>query len=152
MKLAEALLERKSLKDKIDSLRARLDENVLIQEGDQPNEQPQVLLEELGEALRQLEQLIRKINGTNNIARLADGSTVSEAIVRRDVLRMKREAIEQVVNSASLRHHRFGRNEVKFVLTVNTADLRQQIDALSKQWRELDSEIQAANWTMELVT
>lgn len=152
MKLAEALLERKSLKDKIESLRMRLEENVLIQEGDQPNEQPQVLLDELNDALHQMEQLIKRINATNNIAKLADGSSVSEAIVRRDVLRMKREAIEQVVNFASMRHHRFGRNEVKFVLTVSTADLRQQIDALSKQWRELDAEIQAANWTTELVT
>jgi len=152
MKLAEALLERKSLREKIESLRMRLGENVLIQEGDQPNEQPQVLLDELNDALQQMEQLIKRINATNNIARLTDGSSVSEAIVRRDVLRMKREAIEQVVNSASLRHHRFGRNEVKFVLTVSTADLRQQIDAISKQWRELDSEIQAANWTTELVT
>lgn len=150
MKLAEALLERKSLKVKIESLRERLSENVLVQEGDQPNEQPQALLDELEAALQQLEKLIKLINATNNVARLADGSNVADAIVRRDVLRMKREALEQVANSASMRQHRYGRNEVKFVPIVNVAELRQQVDALSKQWRELDAEIQAANWTTDL--
>ena len=38
MKLAEALLERKSLKEKIESLRERLGENVMVQEGDKPSE------------------------------------------------------------------------------------------------------------------
>lgn len=38
MKLAEALLERKNAKQKIEALQARLEENVLVQEGDQPGE------------------------------------------------------------------------------------------------------------------
>lgn len=151
MRLAEALLERKSLNSKVQTLRERLDENVQVQDGDQPNEQPQTLLAELDKVLRELEKLIGQINATNNIARLAGGSSVADAIVRRDLLRMKREVLEQVAQSASLRHHRYGRNEVKFVATVHVGELRQQIDVLSKQWRELDAEIQAANWTTELV-
>jgi hypothetical protein len=150
MKLAEALLERKSLNAKVQALRERLGENALVQEGDQPNEQPHELVRELNEVLARLEQLIKLINATNNHARLADGSSVADAIVRRDVLRMKRETLEQAVGAVSMRHHRYGRNEVKFVATVNVAELRQQVDAISKQWRELDAEIQAANWTTDL--
>lgn len=41
MKLAEALLERKSLKQKIESLQGRLAENAMVQEGDTPSEDPQ---------------------------------------------------------------------------------------------------------------
>lgn len=151
MKLAEALLERKGLKVKIAALQERLTENVLVQEGDQPNEQPQTLLDELYDALSQLEERIKQINATNNVARVASGSSVAQAIVRRDMLRMKREALERTAESASMRHHRYGRNEVKFVPIVNVADLRQQVDALSKQWRELDAEIQAANWSTDLI-
>jgi len=40
MKLAEALLERKELKTKIENLRARAVQNALVQEGDTPAEVP----------------------------------------------------------------------------------------------------------------
>ena len=132
MKLAEALLERKSLKEKIQALRSRLDANVLVQEGDEPVEQPKALIAELDQSVDQLEALIRRINATNNTAQLEDGTSVSDAIVRRDMLRLRREAMEQVAESASMRQHRWGRNEVKFVATLNSAELRQQVDALSK--------------------
>ena len=79
MKLAEALLERKSLKEKIESLRARLAENVMVQEGDKPAEDPQTLMSELNGAVDALETLIKQINATNNSAKLPDGMSVSEA-------------------------------------------------------------------------
>ena len=150
MKLAEALLERKSLMQKIETLRARLAENALVQEGDQPSEQPQALMAELNDAVNQLESLIRRINATNNVAQLADGTTVSQAIVTRDMLRLRRQALEQVAEAASMRQARYMRTEVRYVATVNTAELRKQIDALSKDWRELDAQIQAVNWMTEL--
>ena len=150
MKLAEALLERKSLTQKIEALRERLTENALVQEGDQPSEQPQALMAELNDAVNQLESLIRRINATNNVAQLADGTTVSQAIVTRDMLRLRREALEKVAEAASMRQARYMRTEVRYVATVNTAELRKQIDALSKDWRELDAQIQAVNWMTEL--
>jgi len=150
MKLAEALLERKSLTQKIEALRERLTENALVQEGDQPSEQPQALMAELNDAVNQLESLIRRINATNNVAQLADGTAVSQAIVTRDMLRLRREALEKVAEAASMRQARYMRTEVRYVATVNTAELRKQIDALSKDWRELDAQIQAVNWMTEL--
>jgi len=150
MKLAEALLERKSLTQKIEALRARLAENALVQEGDQPSEQPQALMAELNDAVNQLESLIRRINATNHAAQLADGTTVSQAIVTRDMLRLRRQALEQVAEAASMRQARYMRTEVRYVATVNTGELRKQIDALSKDWRELDAQIQAVNWMTEL--
>ena len=44
------------------------------------------------------------------------------------------------------------RTEVRFVPTIDSAELRKRIDALSKSWRELDAQIQAVNWTTELAT
>lgn len=150
MKLAEALLERKSVKEKIEALRQRLTENVLVQEGDRPFEEPQALMAELNDAVNQLEQLVRRINATNNLARLADGTSVSEAIVKRDMLRLRREALQQVAEAASMRQNRYMRTEVRFVATLSSADLRKQVDALAKAWRELDAQIQAVNWTIDL--
>ena len=152
MKLAEALLERKSLKQKAESLRERLAENAMVQEGDKPAEDPQMLVSELNDAVDALETLIKQINATNNSAQLPDGTSVSEAIVSRDLLRLRRETLEQVAQSASVRQNRYMRTEVRFVPTISNADLRKQIDGLSKDWRELDAQIQAVNWTTELAT
>jgi hypothetical protein len=49
-----------------------------------------------------------------------------------------------------MRQARYMRTEVRYVATVNTGELRKQIDALSKDWRELDAQIQAVNWMTEL--
>jgi len=152
MRLAEALIERKSLTEKISKLRQRLDENVLVQEGDRPTEQPESLIEELNTAIEQLEMLIKRINAANIAARLGDGMSLADAIVRRDMLRLRREAIEQAANSASLRQSRYSRSEVRLVPTVNGAELHDRVDSLSRAWRELDAQIQAVNWATELAS
>ena len=72
--------------------------------------------------------------------------------MRRDTLRLRRETLEQVAQSASVRQNRFTRTEVRFVPTIDGAELRKQIDGLAKNWRELDAQIQAVNWTTELAT
>jgi hypothetical protein len=151
MKLAEALLERKNLKTKVDSLRARAFQNALVQEGDAPAEEPTALLREMDEAARQLGVLIQRINTTNNVTRLPDGVTVSEAIVNRDVLDLRRLGLDTVLNKAAVRQDRIARAEIKFVPAVNIAELRREVDALAQARRELDAQIQAVNWTADLI-
>jgi len=151
MKLAEALLERKSLMEKVEKLRERLVQNALVQEGDAPSEQPQELMVELDETVAQLEVLIKRINATNNVAQLPDGTTVSNAIVRRDMLNLRRVTLDQVANAATAQNQRWSRNEIKFVPTVNAADVRREVDALAKAHRELDAQIQAVNWTVDVM-
>lgn len=151
MKLAEALLERKALNDQIASLTTRMQTNAIVQEGDRPSEPPDALASDFDKALDQFEAIVKRINATNNVATLPDGTTVSEAIVRRDVLKRKREAIELVANAADQRVNRYSRSEVKFVATVNASDLRKRVDALAKEWRELDTAIQGVNWTADLI-
>ena len=151
MKLAEALLERKELKTKIENLRARAVQNALVQEGDTPAEVPVELLREMDAAVEQLGVLIRRINATNNVTRLADGTTVSDAIVQRDMLELRRLALDVVLNKAAVRQDRYSRTEIKFVATVDVAELRREVDAVAQARRELDTQIQAINWTADLV-
>ena len=151
MKLAEALLERKSLMQKVEKLRERLTHSALVQEGDTPNERPEVLFGELNSAVTELEALIKRINATNNVAQLPDGTTVSNAIVQRDMLNLRRISVEQVAEAATVQNQRWSRNEIKFVPTVNAAELRREVDELAKACRELDTQIQAVNWTVDLV-
>jgi len=151
MKLAEALLERKGAKDRVDSLRDRIKSSALVQEGDSPTENPEELLNDLAVAIERLGQLIRAINRTNNVTKLSDNTTLSEAIFNRDMLRLKRLSLEQVVESSStLEHFRYSRNEVKFVATLDIRAIRKDIDRLAKEWRELDAQIQATNWVTDV--
>src|SRR4028118_1156792 len=124
MKLAEALLERKELKTKVENLRARAVQNALVQEGDAPAEAPVELLREMDDAVEQLGVLIRRINATNNVTRLEDGTTVSDAIVQRDMLELRRLALDVVLNKAAVRQDRYTRTEIKFVPAVNVTELR----------------------------
>ena len=150
MKLAEAPLERKNLKTKVDSLRTRALQNALVQEGDAPAEEPTALLREMDEAARQLGVLIKRINATNNVTLLPDGLSVSEAIVNRDVLDLRRVGLDTVLNKAAVRQDRIARAEIKFVPAVNIAELRREADALAQARRELDAQLQAVNWTADL--
>jgi hypothetical protein len=151
VKLAEALLERKSLMERIEALRERLQQNVVVQEGDTPSEQPKELLAELNAAIERLEQLVVSINNTNNVAALPDGTTVSVAIVRRDMLKLRRESIHRAAEVAGAKYNRYARNEIRLVSTVNPAALRKDADELARRYRELDAQIQAVNWSVDLV-
>ena len=62
MKLAEALQERADLNKKVDELRRRLSHVLLVQEGEEPAENPAELLMELDGALARLEYLMAAIN------------------------------------------------------------------------------------------
>jgi len=90
MKLAEALVERKALKDEIQDLRRRLQRVAKVQEGDEPVEEPLAILRTIESKLGELEQLITRINRTNIAARLSDDRTLMEAIAERDMLRLQR--------------------------------------------------------------
>ena len=67
MKLAEALQERADLKRNIANLRGRLERVVLVQEGEEPVEDPRELLKELDGAVDRLEYLMAAINHSNDV-------------------------------------------------------------------------------------
>jgi len=58
MKLAEALVLRAGLQKRIAQMRQRLQQCALVQEGEQPPEDPKELLAELDQVLNQLGALI----------------------------------------------------------------------------------------------
>jgi hypothetical protein len=156
MKLAEALIERKAAKDKIARLRERITQNAKVQEGDTPHEDPRELLRELDAAQQELRALTVRINATNIQTALADDAraTLMEAIADRDALALKRAALQQVVGAAAVtREHGFAitRSEIKFRATVDVAAMQKEIDALAKEYRELDARIQARNFETELI-
>lgn len=151
MKLAEALVERRSLKDELQDLRQRLRRVAKVQEGDEPVEEPLALLQTIESKVGKLQQLISQINRTNMAAWLPDGRTLMEAIAERDMLQLQRGVLESLVEAATPAHDRFSRKEIRYIPTVDVAQIQKKADQVAKRYRELDAQIQALNWETELL-
>lgn len=150
MKLAEALQERADLNRRIEQLRYRLSNNVLVQEGEKPLEDPAALLEELESSFTRLEWLIARINLTNCAIKV-EGRSLTELIARRDVLSLRAEAYRRLVEEASQNTHRATRTEIKILSAVDVPALQRQSDDASRELRLLDNTLQATNWTADLM-
>ena len=150
MKLAEALQERADLNRRIEQLRYRLSNNVLVQEGEKPLEDPAALLEELESSFTRLEWLIARINLTNCAVKV-EGRSLTELIARRDVLSLRAEAYRRLVEEAIQNTHRATRTEIKILSAVDVPALQRQADDASRELRLLDNTLQATNWTADLM-
>lgn len=150
MKLAEALQERADLNRRIEQLRYRLNNNVLVQEGEKPAEDPAALLEELEGSLARLEWLIARINLTNCAVKV-EGRSLTELIARRDVLSLRADAYRRLVEEASQNTHRATRTEIKILPAVDVPALQKLADDASRELRLLDNTLQATNWTADLM-
>ena len=150
MKLATALTERADLQRHIAELQIRLQNNAKTQEGEQPAEEPSLLLKDLDAALLRLEELIARINKTNSSVS-GEGLTLTELLAKRDVLKLRLSTMRAFLDSASSKVDRYSRTEIKIVSSVDVAKLQKSVDRLSKELRELDEQIQTLNWTTELM-
>jgi len=150
MKLAEALSIRKDLQTRIEQLKTRIINNVRVQEGEQPSEEPAELIKDLDSCLKQLEDLIYRINVTNMNAMSGD-KTLTQLMAERDVLTKRVQVLREVFNQASSSSERYSRSEIKYVTTIDVKALGKQLDQLSSQLRTLDVEIQSINFATELM-
>jgi len=153
MKLAEALLERKSIKEQIQSLKEWALKDARVQEGDDPSELPEKIIADLELHVSRLEELIIAINKTNNITTLPNGKSLMEAIAQRDMLKMRHQMAKDLANAAAPERDswRHTRSEVKFKPTIDIAEWRRKADSIAREYRELDATIQAANWATDLI-
>lgn len=150
MKLAEALSIRKDLQKRIQQLGQRIQNNVKVQEGDEPKEQPAELMGELDACLLQLQELIWRINATNIRTCNSEGVTLTELMSQRDVLTLRITTLRSIFDTASSGQDRYSRSEIKMVTVVDVKALGKQIDDYSAQLRKLDIEIQSLNFQTDL--
>ncbi|MCI7612563.1 MAG: DIP1984 family protein [Selenomonadaceae bacterium] len=149
MKLAEALQERADIQKRLSQLRGRLLNNAKVQEGEKPVENPAELLQEMDGMILRLEELILHINMTN--ARTADnGETLTSLLAKRECLQKKVGLMRDFLDRASELVERSAYTEIKVHSTVSVPEKRKELDALSKDLRNLDSRIQQLNWLTEL--
>ena len=150
MKLAEALQLRADLQKRMEQLASRLYDNATVQEGEAPVEDPAALLAEYEDCAAQLEDLMARINRTNCETR-TESATLTELLARRDCLKLRVETYRNFLTSASSLTRRATRSEIKICSTISVPEYRKRADALSRELRETDNAIQAANWTTELL-
>ncbi|MEU0546896.1 DIP1984 family protein [Micromonospora sp. NPDC005979] len=153
MKLAEALAVRADAARRAEQLRARITASARFQEGENPAEDASALLVEVGETLDELESLIRRINRTN-AATVVGGGTLTDALARRDVLRLRHNVVTSAAAAAAgegQRGYRQLRSELKMIPALPVAELRRQADDLARQLREVDTLIQRTNWEVDLL-
>ncbi len=150
MKLATALSERADLQRRISELGGRLNNNARVQDGEKPSEDPQELLSELNKDFERLEELIARINHTNNETKSGD-VTLTDLIAKRDCLKQKIGIMRSFLNTASEKISRYSKTEIRILSTVSVSELQKELDKLSKDLRETDETIQGLNWTTDLI-
>lgn len=150
MKLAVALQERADINRKIEELKKRLKSNVLIQEGESPEEEPNSLKSELDSTIARLGVLIAKINLTNSQT-VVDGKTLTELIAQKDALQLSIYTYKEIVDVANQKTYRSRNTEIKIKTAISVVDWQKRIDALSKELRLLDIKIQETNWKIDLI-
>ena len=150
MKLAEALQERADLNRNIEQLQSRLNNNVLVQEGEEPAEDPQKSKEMLDESIARLAYLIKCINQTN-CQTIIDGKSLTELIAQKDALSLKIHAYKDIVYTAAQSVYRARNTEIKIKQTINVASWQAEIDQMAKNLRLLDNKLQENNWQTDLI-
>ena len=150
MKLAQALILRSDTQKRIEQLKVRLLSNAKTQENESPSEDPKLLLKELDKLTSELFMLICSINLTNSSAKF-DGMSLTEMIAKKDALVLKANVLREFATSASQKVDLYSNSEIKILSTVDVAALQKQVDALSKEIRELEMKLQEANWVVDLV-
>lgn len=150
MKLAEALSLRAEMKTKINNIHGRLLQNAKVQEGEKPAESPYTLIEELESVSGEMEKLVKNINYTNCMT-VENGVSLTDMIAERDVLKKKISVMKNFLSNAGTLVERYSNKEIKIKSTVDVAELQKKVDAMSKQFRELDMNIQRINWTADLI-
>ena len=150
IKLAEALQERADLNRKIEELKNRLNNCVLVQEGEEPAEEPAELLQALGAAAARLEQLMAAINLTNSRTK-ANGVTLTRLIARKDALNVQLSAYRDLGYTAGQGTHRARGTEIRVKALLKASELQKKADSIAKEIRQLDNLLQETNWKTKLI-
>lgn len=150
MKLAEALQERKDLNTKIQQLKTRIQNSIMVQEGEKPIEEPSELIAQLDSSVERLSQLIERINITNSNSKI-ESEPIVRLLSRRDTLKLKINVYRAFLDEASQISMRVSGSEIKLLPSIDVRKYQKILDDFSKELRLVDNTIQKANWMIDLI-
>ena len=153
MKLAEALLIRSDMQKKLAQIKGRIRNNVKVQEGDTPSEDPNELLLQASQIISELNQLVERIHRTNATATATteNGQSMLTLLVERDMLETRHKLLLDAIEATRQEEDRYSYREIKRNVIVSVSALQKQADDLAVKIRQLNLLIQASNWQIELV-
>ncbi len=140
-----------AIPQRLADLKRRIAENARVQDGEVPAEDPSDLLEEADRVLARIRRLIVAVNTTNAATRMADGTTVTEVLARREELGARARLLKEAAEHAGERMRRYGLSEIREVATLDVKELRDKADRLAAERRALDLQLRQLNWTTDLV-
>ncbi|MDY0017625.1 MAG: DIP1984 family protein [Candidatus Delongbacteria bacterium] len=150
MKLAEALITKKDLEIEVANLHSMLLETSKVQEGGVPFQKPELLLNTIKNKLEELETLTIKIHKTNSATVISSSVTLTDVITQRDMIK-KRHKLYSTVYKEICTRGSYSRSDVKYTVAIDVNALLNHISEAAKQYRVLDTQIQATNWATELI-
>ena len=151
MKLAEALLLRSDQQKKLSSLKQRIDANVLVQDGDEPSEDPNELLKQVFSLTQESQKLIFAIHQTNAFTKLSDERSLLALLTLRDELVERHKILTSAISNTRREPDRYSSREIKWHKVIPVSSLQKQADDISVKLRNLNVVIQAANWQIDLL-
>jgi hypothetical protein len=150
MKLGEALQRRSDNQKRMLELQHRVVRCAVVQEGEEPPEDPGHLLAELDRFHAETLSLVQRINRTNAVTRFSDKATLSDAIAEREALKQLRMRVWAAADASTDDQRRYSRSEIRAIRTMDAAALRKRSDQLARDARDLDIRIQAMNWEVDV--
>ena len=152
MKLAEALILRADAQKRIQQLRERLARSARIQEGDTAPENPTDLLDEATRVIADWQTLVKQINRTNAQTQFDGNRTLTDALADRDALSTEHSILTNLLSQAAGQAQpQYAYSPIKYFRTIDVALVQKRADDLARRFRELDSRVQAMNWTIDLI-
>lgn len=156
MLLAEALSQRSDASKRLAQVQSRFSNAARFFEGDEPEEDASALLEQARALVAEVGGLVRRINRTNAVSEVEPGVTIADVIAMRDEVSSRRKVVVAMVDAARAERGYGARSkdEVHAVLSpsLDVKALRREADALAAEFRRLDVQLQAANFTTPVVS
>jgi hypothetical protein len=85
------------------------------------------------------------------IAVMPDGSTMLSTLVKRDELAERHRLLQTAIDNAKTEGDRYSYREIKWQKVIEPVRLQKQADDIAVKLRNLNIQLQAANWQIDLV-
>lgn len=150
MKLAEALSNRSSLQKDLAWIKDQFSKISRVPEGSKPSEDPEEMLTRMESRATEFEKLVAAINRSNLSITDERGRSMTELLAERDALRARQSILTEAYQQATQKEDVYGRQELRYVPTMDIVALRKRVESINTRLRELNMLIQRLNWEADL--
>lgn len=150
MKLAEALSRRSSLQKDLSWIKDQFNKISRVPEGGSPSEDPIAMFARMEDRANEYGCLLYSINSVNLKATDSQGRSMTELLALRDTLRAKQGILAFAYDKATEKDDVYGRQELRYVPTMDVVALRKKLENIGGELRELNLLIQRLNWEVEI--